>query len=79
MSRGTQPQLEAGTRRYWQARTGRAVSAEDAREAVANVSAFFDLLATWDKASEPAGPDVPEPGPKQPARPQAGPAEANTR
>jgi len=36
------------TRRFWQARTGERVSDEDAREAVRNVTAFFDLLARWD-------------------------------
>ena len=79
MSRGTQPQLEAETRRYWQERTGRAVSPEDAREAVANVSAFFDLLAAWESASEPAGQVVAEPESEHAARPELGPAEANTR
>ena len=35
------------TRRFWQERTGRPVSEEDAQEAVRNVTAFFDLLANW--------------------------------
>ena len=66
-----------GTQCFWHERTGDALSHEDAREAIANVSAFFNLLAAWDRASGPAGPDVPEPGPEHAARPEVGPAEAN--
>jgi len=58
-------------------RTGDAVSHEDAREAIANVSAFFTLLAAWDRASEPASPKVAELRPEHEARPDAGPREAN--
>ena len=41
------------TQRFWQERADCAVSEEDAREAIRNVSALFDLLATWDQESQP--------------------------
>jgi hypothetical protein len=37
------------TRAFWGDRTGIAVSKEDAREMVANISGFFRVLAEWDK------------------------------
>jgi len=37
------------TRRFWSERTGRAVSTEEAREAVANVVGFCQLLNEWDQ------------------------------
>jgi hypothetical protein len=33
----------------WQSRTAHKLTAEDAREMAANVSAFFRLLAEWDR------------------------------
>ena len=65
------------TQCFWHERTGDALSHEDGREAIANVSAFFALLAAWDRASGPAGPEGAESGPEHAARPEAGPAEAN--
>lgn len=52
--------LLADTRRFWHGRTRQAVSAEDAREAIANVAAFFRLLAKWD-ADASQGPGDPAP------------------
>ena len=52
------------TQRFWQERTGRALSDVDAREAVQNVSSFFSLLAQWERNSglaNPASPQVTEP------------------
>jgi hypothetical protein len=48
------------TRRFWSQRTGQHVSDEDAREAIRNVSAFFDLLASWEDAAN-AEPDQNQP------------------
>jgi len=36
------------TRDFWQKRTGKPISREDAREAISNITAFFDLLHEWD-------------------------------
>jgi hypothetical protein len=41
--------LIQNTMDFWQKRTGRSVSVEDARQMIANVSGFFNLLAKWDK------------------------------
>ena len=41
------------TRGFWSGRTGEQVFSEDAREAIRNVSALFDLLATWDQEFHP--------------------------
>jgi len=38
------------TQRLWSERIGRAVSTEGAREAIHNVSVFFELLAQWDRS-----------------------------
>jgi hypothetical protein len=42
----TNPLLEE-TRVVWQARTGRKLSLEDAREIAENVAGFFGVLAAW--------------------------------
>jgi hypothetical protein len=39
----------ARTLDLWQQRTSQKLTAEDAREMVANVSGFFRLLAAWDR------------------------------
>jgi hypothetical protein len=39
------------TARFWSARLGRPVSHEEARQMVANVTGFFDVLARWDTAT----------------------------
>ncbi|MCX6630817.1 MAG: hypothetical protein NTW28_24640, partial [Candidatus Solibacter sp.] len=39
------------TRRFWRERTGQRVSAEEAREAIGNVAALFDLLTRWDDSA----------------------------
>ena len=41
------------TQRFWQERAGCPVSEEDAREAIRNTSALFNLLAAWDQESQP--------------------------
>jgi hypothetical protein len=51
--------LEA-TQRFWEERTGEHLSDEDAREAIRNVSAFIDLLASWERANSTGAP-APEP------------------
>jgi hypothetical protein len=45
------------TQAFWSARIGRPVSEEDAREAIRNVTAFFDLLAEWDQQANSAQTD----------------------
>ena len=35
------------TIRFWQERTGREVTAEDAREMIVNIRGFFGVLAEW--------------------------------
>lgn len=51
MSDGLPAAFLDDTRRFWQVRTGEHVSDQDAREAVGNVAALFDLLAGWDTRS----------------------------
>jgi hypothetical protein len=36
---------------FWQSRTSRKLTEEDAREMTANVSGFFRLLAEWNRES----------------------------
>jgi hypothetical protein len=38
------------TRDFWQPRTSRHLTEEDAREMAENMSGFFRLLAEWDRA-----------------------------
>ncbi len=47
------------TQRFWQERAGCPVSEEDAREAIRNTSALFNLLTTWDQEFHPT-PTQPE-------------------
>ncbi|MEN6640953.1 MAG: hypothetical protein ABFE08_00770 [Armatimonadia bacterium] len=49
MAHGLSPDVVEQTRRFWEERTGKHVSEEDAREAIRNMSAFCDLLASWEK------------------------------
>lgn len=49
---GLSGELAAETQRFWQARTGEHLSEEDAREAIRNIAAFFDLLARWDRGAD---------------------------
>src|SRR5262249_13846820 len=44
--------LNERTLDFWQARTSRELTEEDAREIVANVSGFFRLLAEWDRKAQ---------------------------
>ncbi len=37
------------TKHFWSGRTGAQLSADDAREIVANVTGFFQVLCEWDK------------------------------
>jgi len=37
------------TKRFWQARTGKPISDEDAREMIENVTRFFKILIEWDE------------------------------
>ena len=41
------------TRQVWQARIGRDISDEDARQIAANVTGFFSVLAEWSRAEMP--------------------------
>ena len=44
---------------FWGERTGKSFSREEAREMVANVSGFFQVLAEWDrKARMEANPEA---------------------
>jgi len=51
--RGPSRRILEDTRSFWRGRTGAQVSEEDAREAVRNVTGFFELLARWDQAQDP--------------------------
>jgi hypothetical protein len=42
------------TCQVWQARTGRDLSREDARQIAENVTGFFAILAEWSRAELPA-------------------------
>jgi hypothetical protein len=42
-------QFKERTRDFWQRRTSRQLTDEDAREMIANVAGFFRLLAEWDR------------------------------
>jgi hypothetical protein len=39
---------------FWQTRTPRTLTREDAREIVENLTGFFDLLLIWEAAEEAA-------------------------
>lgn len=67
------------TRLFWRDRTGHVLSEEDAREAVANVSSFFSLLATWDTSLDLGDTEDAASQQEQNTPPPAGPAEAKGR
>jgi hypothetical protein len=46
-------ELIGRTRRVWQARLGRDLSREDARQIAENVTGFFSVLAEWSRAEVP--------------------------
>ena len=69
--------LITATQTFWQARTGDMPSHEDAREAIANVTAFFGLLSAGDRQSESADWEGAELGRERAALPETDPAEAN--
>ncbi len=48
------------TIRFWQPRSSRPLTTEDARQMVENVSGFFTTLQRWSEAAERAKPE-PEP------------------
>lgn len=52
---------------FWSRRTGQAFSHEDARQMVANVAGFFQLLAEWDHKD--ASRDEPDNTPQRRGRP----------
>lgn len=43
------PDFADRTLEFWQPRTNRTLTAEDAREMTANVAGVFGLLAAWDR------------------------------
>lgn len=51
MSEPTEQFLEQ-TRRFWQKRTDRPLSLEDARQIAANVAGLFQVLAQWAEAED---------------------------
>ena len=44
-----QPDLIRETSAFWSEHYGREVSAEEAREMIANVTGFFSILLEWEK------------------------------
>lgn len=48
------------TRRFWQKRTDRPLSLEDARQIAANVAGVFQVLAQWAEAEERRHPNPPQ-------------------
>jgi hypothetical protein len=48
--RDTKKQLIDKTLKVWQPRTARALSPEDARQIIENVTGFFTILQEWDAA-----------------------------
>ena len=53
------PDILEKTMAFWSERTGKSFSREEAREMVANVSGFFQVLAEWDrKARMEANPEA---------------------
>jgi hypothetical protein len=40
------------TKQFWQARTGKPISDEDAREIIENITGFFKILIEWDEKSK---------------------------
>lgn len=52
MAKGLSPEVVAYTRRFWEEQTGQPVSDEDAREAIRNISAFADLIASWEQTAD---------------------------
>ena len=56
MSEPRQEFLEQ-TRRFWQKRTDRPLSLEDARQIAANVAGLFQVLAQWAEAEDRPHPD----------------------
>lgn len=43
------PDILKKTMAFWGERTGKSFSREEAREMVANISGFFQVLAEWDR------------------------------
>jgi hypothetical protein len=41
--------ITSRTIRFWEERTGKKISTEDARQMVANVAGFFTVLAEWNR------------------------------
>lgn len=56
MSEPTEQFLEQ-TRRFWQQRTDRQLTLEDARQIAANVAGIFQVLAQWAEAEDRPHPD----------------------
>lgn len=48
------------TRRFWQKRTERPLSLEDARQIAANVAGVFQVLAQWAEAEDRRHPNPPQ-------------------
>jgi hypothetical protein len=53
-SRAANDNLIDRTRQVWQARIGRDLPDEDARQIAENVTGFFAILAQWSRAELPA-------------------------
>ena len=52
MNRPSQEAIDE-TRRFWEARTGKKLTDENAVEAIRNITAFSDLLAEWEREANP--------------------------
>jgi len=50
------------TIRFWEERTGKKISTEDARQMVANVAGFFTVLAEWNRKDREESPQRQETG-----------------
>jgi hypothetical protein len=51
--------IVSATQRFWADRTGNPVTPEDAREAIRNIAAYFDLLAEWEAGGSESARDDP--------------------
>jgi len=49
---GSKSQLLDQTKWFWQARTGKPISDEDAREIIENMTRFFKILMEWDEKAK---------------------------
>lgn len=54
------PAVLDDTMKFWQPRTSRQLTAEDARQALENISGFFATLQRWADAAESSSPETEE-------------------